>query len=75
MFRNKGAAMTTKEYIIEGMSCQHCVMATKKELSKIEGITVLDIAVGKATVRIDSAGITDAVIAAAVEEAGFKVVS
>jgi copper chaperone len=69
------STMNTKEYLIEGMTCQHCVMAARKELSKIEGITVLDVAIGKATVQIDSPLVTDEVVAAAIEEAGYKLVS
>ena len=65
--------MATKEYTIEGMSCQHCVMAVRKELARVEGITVQEVTVGKASVRIDSDSVTDDVIAAAIEEAGYKV--
>ena len=66
--------MTTKEYTIEGMSCQHCVMAVKKEISKIGGVHAVEVIVGKATVQFDEA-VTDTDIAAAVEEAGYTLVA
>ena len=32
--------MTTKEIKIEGMSCGHCEMAVRKELSKLDNVKV-----------------------------------
>ncbi len=39
--------MTTKDIRIEGMSCNHCVMAVKKELSRIPGLQVKDVRIGR----------------------------
>lgn len=60
------------ELIIEGMSCGHCVMAVKKQLSRIEGVSVERVDVGSAQLSYDDGSITVAVLAAAVEEAGFR---
>ena len=60
---------------IEGMSCGHCVMAVKKELSKLAGVTVESIEVGKARVQIDEAAVSSDRLVKAVEEAGYRVVS
>ncbi len=64
--------MKHEELIIEGMSCNHCVMAVKKELSKVAGLTVEQVEVGKARVQYDEAVVTQAVLAQAIDEAGFK---
>ena len=45
--------MKTKEFIIEGMSCGHCVMAVRKELSKLDNVKIDDIQIGKAKVEFD----------------------
>jgi copper chaperone len=71
----KVSHMTSKEYTIEGMSCQHCVMAASKELAKVDGITVVDLAIGKATIGYESDDAPDAAVRAAIEEAGYRVVA
>ena len=43
--------MEVKTLTIQGMSCQHCVMHVKKELSKIA--SVKDVKIGSAVVEID----------------------
>ena len=67
--------MTHKEIVIEGMNCGHCVMAVKKELSKIAGMVVEDVQIGKAKVEYDEAIVTPATIEKAIDEAGFKTIA
>jgi copper chaperone len=67
--------MTHKEIVIEGMSCGHCVMAVKKELSKIAGLVVEDVQIGKAKVQFDETSVTSATIEKAIDEAGFKMIA
>jgi copper chaperone len=65
--------MKTETIKIEGMSCQHCVMAVKKELSKLD-LNVKDVQIGSATIEYDENIIMKTDIDKAVEEAGFKTV-
>ncbi|MDP2303375.1 MAG: heavy-metal-associated domain-containing protein [Ignavibacteria bacterium] len=65
--------MKKKEILIEGMSCGHCVMAVKKELSKVENLIVEDVQIGKAIVTFDESKINENTIIAAIDEAGFSV--
>lgn len=67
--------MKTMDLKIEGMSCGHCVMAVKKELSKLTGVTVESVEVGKARVQIDETAVTPDRLSKAVEEAGYRVVA
>ena len=66
--------MTTKELKIEGMSCGHCVMAVKKELSKLQDVTVEDVQIGNAKVQYDETKVTEKNIEEAIQEAGYKVI-
>jgi copper chaperone len=68
----KEIAMKTIDLTIEGMSCGHCVMAVKKELSKLNGLTVESVEVGRARIQIDEAAVPLERIAKAVEEAGYR---
>jgi copper chaperone len=66
--------MTTKELKIDGMSCGHCVMAVKKELSKLSDVIVEDVQIGSAKVQYDETKVTEKKVEEAIEEAGYKVV-
>ena len=67
--------MKTMDLTIEGMSCGHCVMAVRKELSKLKGETVESVEVGKARVQIDENAVSLDRVSKAVEEAGYRVVA
>ncbi|CCU78110.1 hypothetical protein HSACCH_00410 [Halanaerobium saccharolyticum subsp. saccharolyticum DSM 6643] len=62
-----------KTIIIEGMSCEHCEMHTKKELEKIDDIisAEADADQGQAVVEMEKE-VADAKLKAAVEEAGYE---
>ena len=66
--------MAVKELKIEGMSCHHCVMALRKELEKLDNVTIEEASVGHAKIQYDDSKITSDVLAGAVDEAGFKLV-
>ena len=59
---------------IQGMTCHHCVMAVRKELTKLPGTEVRDVQIGSARLAVDETKVTPALIEAAVQEAGFIVV-
>jgi copper chaperone len=59
---------------IEGMSCQHCVMAVKKALGGVPGILESDVQIGSAVVKYDESKTNKEEIDAKIEKAGYKVV-
>jgi copper chaperone len=64
-----------KTFIIDGMSCGGCVNSLTRVLNTVPGIEPLKIEVGKAALRLDNDKVTDDTVKAAVERAGFEVVS
>jgi copper chaperone len=66
--------MKTIELKIEGMSCGHCVMSVRKELSKLRGIVVRDVRIGGATIDVDGTMPDGEALRAAIEDAGFSLV-
>ena len=60
---------------IEGMNCGHCVMAVKKEISKLPGIENLDVQIGSAVVEVSENTASREQLLAAIEEAGFRPLS
>ncbi|HOJ05163.1 MAG TPA: heavy-metal-associated domain-containing protein [Bacteroidota bacterium] len=65
--------MTERTYTINGMTCNHCVMSLRKELAQVEGLEVLNVGIGSATVAMDEVRVSDEQLRAAVERAGFSV--
>ena len=63
--------MKNEELKITGMTCNHCVMSVKKELSKLPGLEVKDVRIGSALVAYDESRVTGDLLKNAVEEAGF----
>ena len=58
---------------IEGMSCQHCVMSVKNAIEGIEGVASSDVSVGAAAIKFDDSKTDENTIAAAVQNAGYRV--
>jgi copper chaperone len=65
--------MIKEKIIVEGMSCNHCVMALKKELTKNE-ITVIEAGIGFADIEFDESKVDSGKVSGAVKEAGFTLV-
>jgi len=59
---------------IEGMSCQHCVMAVKKALGGVPGIIESNVQIGSALIKYDESKTKQADIEAKIVGAGYKVV-
>ena len=65
----------TIELSVDGMTCGHCAMSVKEELSEIPGVKNVDVilnsgATSKVTVLTDTP-LDDAALSDAVSEAGF----
>ena len=67
--------MTTADHTVRGMTCGHCAGSVTAEITKIPGVTgvQVDVAAGRVTVEADRPVPADEV-AAAVDEAGYEVV-
>jgi copper chaperone CopZ len=67
--------MKTETLRIDGMTCGHCVMHVKKELSRLPNLQVDDVQIGTAQVQYDAAKVSIVDLAQAVERAGYKLIS
>ena len=75
--KRKGENDTMKKIVtVEGMSCGHCKASVEKALMAVDGVkeAVVDLEKKTATVLL-SADVNDGTLKAAVEAAGFEVVS
>ena len=62
-------------YLVEGMTCEHCVKAVTSELSELDGVLAVEVdlnAGGTSTVVVASEQVLPReAVAAAVDEAGY----
>lgn len=66
--------MSTTTVTVTGMTCGHCVSSVREEISEIPGVTGVEVDLASGRVDIESnTAIDSAAIAAAVDEAGYKI--
>ncbi len=68
--------MSTEKYTVTGMTCGHCVSSVTEEVTELPGVTevAVDLESGSLTVTADQP-LGEAAVRAAVEEAGYQLVS
>ena len=62
-------------YRVDGMSCEHCVVAVTGEVGDVAGVTAVDVDLTSKLVTVSGAAIDDAAVVAAIDEAGYDAVS
>ena len=67
---------TTSTYRVHGMTCDHCVGAVTTELSKLDQVTDVEVSLdtGQTTITSD-APLDDDAVRAAIDEAGYELVT
>ena len=64
--------MSTETFKVVGMTCGHCVSSVTSEVSKLGGVTKVDVDLASGSVTVESnLPIDKSTIASAVDEAGF----
>ena len=67
--------MTANEYQVTGMTCGHCEMSVREEVSEISGVTDIQVSAQTGKLVVSASGeVDDAKVLAAVEEAGYAAV-
>lgn len=62
-------------YTVVGMTCDHCVRSVTQEISRLPGVTAVDVELASGTVTVTGRSAADAdAVTAAVAEAGYEVV-
>lgn len=67
--------MASNDYQVTGMTCGHCEMSTREEVSEIPGVQDIQVSAQTGKLNVTAEGeIDDAKVLAAVEEAGYSAV-
>lgn len=67
------ATNAPQQYLVEGMTCQHCVASVTEEVAEVAGVERVDVDLASGRVDVHGAGVDDAAVRAAVAEAGYTV--
>lgn len=74
-----GPASVREDFLVTGMTCGHCVASVTEELSALDGVASVSVALeagGTSVVTVESAAALEPdAVRAAVEEAGYGLVS
>ncbi|MCF6466574.1 heavy-metal-associated domain-containing protein [Clostridium sp. Cult2] len=63
-----------KIMLVEGMSCNHCVMAVTNALKGLEGVSNVDVNLESKKVEVVGDNLIEEALKEAVEEAGYDVI-
>lgn len=66
--------MSTTTYTVNGMTCGHCELSVKEEISEIKGVTDVTADHTTGAVTVTGEGFSDDQVAAAIAEAGYELV-
>jgi copper chaperone len=63
----------TRDYVVEGMTCAHCVLSVREEVSELTGVIAVDVDLASGRMSVTGRAIIDEDVRAAVAEAGYEV--
>ena len=66
-------ANETREYSVQGMTCSHCVLSVREEVSEVPGVTAVDVDLDSGRLTVGGENVDDEAVRAAVVEAGYEV--
>jgi copper chaperone len=67
--------MMSSVYLVEGMSCDHCKVAVTGEVSKVAGVSRVDVDLESKLVRVEGPGFDGGAVVEAIDEAGYDAVA
>jgi copper chaperone len=65
--------MTTTSYTVTGMTCDHCVLSVREEVTEVAGVDRVDVDLASGRLTVAGEGYADDAVRAAVAEAGYEV--
>jgi copper chaperone CopZ len=64
----------TRDYTVSGMTCAHCVLSVREEVSEVAGVQDVEVDLASGRLTVTGVGVSDEAVKAAVAEAGYEVV-
>jgi copper chaperone CopZ len=67
--------LQTRAFTIEGMTCAHCALSVREEVSEVTGVSAVDVDLASGRMTVSGEHVDDDAVHAAVAEAGYEVAS
>lgn len=67
--------MVEQRFLVDGMSCEHCVNAITAEVSRLSGVRTVDVDLAGKAVTVHGDGFDDRAVREAIDEAGYQVLA
>ena len=64
----------TRTYSVSGMTCSHCVLSVREEVSEVAGVQNVDVDLSSGRLTVTGENVSDEAVKAAVADAGYEVV-
>jgi copper chaperone len=66
-------SLETREYTVEGMTCSHCVLSVREEVSEVAGVSAVDVDLASGRLTVIGTDVDDQAVRSAVADAGYEV--
>lgn len=63
--------MAASEYQVTGMTCGHCEMSVREEVTEVPGVERVEVSAETGRLVVTGTDVDDAAVLAAVDEAGY----
>jgi copper chaperone CopZ len=75
MDRTDPVTLPTRNYTVDGMTCGHCRASVMEEVLRVSGVRAVDVDLDSGRLTVAGETFDDDAVRAAVDEAGYAVVS
>ena len=62
-----------REYTVRGMTCSHCVLSVREEVSEVFGVSAVDVDLASGRLTVTGSEVDEQAVREAVAAAGYEV--
>ena len=63
----------TRTYTVDGMTCSHCVLSVREEVSEVPGVSAVDVDLASGHLTVTGSAVDERAVRQAVADAGYEV--
>ena len=75
MTPHKSKHPSSRDYLVQGMTCGHCVSSVRECVSEVRGVADVRVELASGRLSVSGEGFTDDAVRVAVAEAGYWIAS
>ena len=64
-----------REYTVQGMTCSHCVLSVREEVSEVSGVSAVDVDLASGRLTVTGNAVDEQAVRDAVADAGYEVIA